>query len=78
MYKNVSQLRSAHQFTSTGLFSTQEVFAFARGSDQDYPIIVVLNVMEEQVSVSLADLILEMGDSYFSGIVLVRSSGEIH
>ena len=78
MYKNVSQLRSAHQFTSTGLFSTQEVFAFARGSDQDYPIIVVINVMEEEVSVSLADLILEMGDSYFSGIVLVRSSGELH
>ena len=76
MYRNVSQLRSAHEFTSTGLFSTNEVFAFARGSDHAYPIIVVINVMEGEVSVSLADLILEMGDS-FSGQVLIRSSGDI-
>ena len=78
MYKSVSQLRPAVQFLSTSLFSTQEVFAFARGSAQEYPIIVVLNVMESEVSVSLAELILEIGGSYSSGTVLVRSSGDIH
>ena len=76
VYKSVSQLRSA-EFTRTGLFSTEEVFAFARASSDDPAdsVIVVMNVMEEEVSVSLTDLSLEMGIT-FNGQVLVRSSGD--
>jgi len=75
VYKSVSQLRSA-ELTRTGLFSTEEVFAFARASSDDLgnSLMVVMNVMEEEVSVSLMDLILEMGIT-FNGQVLVRSSG---
>ena len=77
VYKSVSQLRSA-EFTRTGLFSTEEVFAFARASSDDLgnSLIVVMNVMEREVSVSLTDLSLEMGVP-FKGQVLVRSSGDV-
>ena len=60
--------------TSTGLFSTEQVFSFSRSSDSD-SFIVAMNVMEEEVTVSLGDLLLEVGWDYSSGEVLVRSSG---
>ena len=76
VYKAVSQLRASHKLTTTALFSTQEVFAFSRSSDSG-DFIVAMNVMEEEVTVSLEDLLLEVGWDYSSGEVLVRSSGTL-
>ncbi len=76
VYKSVTQLRSP-EFKLTGLFSTEEVFAFTRVTEEDgNGFIVVMNVMKEEVKVSLMDLILEV-NILFNGEVLVRSSGDI-
>ena len=76
MYKSVIQLRSP-EFKLTGLYSTEEVFAFTRVTEEDgNGFIVVMNVMKEEVKVSLMDLILEV-NILFNGEVLVRSSGDI-
>ena len=72
---NVSQIRAAHKFTSTSLFSTDEVFAFSRSSDSD-TFIVAMNVMSEEVIVSLEDIILMLGGDQTTAVVVVRSSGE--
>ena len=61
--------------TSTSLFSTEQVFSFSRSSDSD-SFIVAMNVMEEEVTVSLEALVLEMDRDCDTGEVLVRSSGE--
>ena len=75
VYKAVSQLRASHKLTTTALFSNREVFAFSRSSDSG-DFIVAMNVMEEEVTVSLEALVLEMDRDCDSGEVLVRSAGE--
>ena len=75
VYQAVSQLRASHKLTSTGLFSTEQVFSLSRSSDSD-SFIVAMNVMEEEVTVSLEDLVMEMDRDCDSGEVLVRSAGE--
>ena len=75
VYTAVSNLRASHKFSSTALFSTKEVFAFSRSSDtKDF--IVAMNVMEEEVTLSLEEIILMLGGDHTSAKVVVRSSGE--
>ena len=75
VYKAVSHIRASNKFTSSSLFSTKEVFAFSRSSDSD-TFIVAMNVMEDEVTLSLEDIILMIGGDHTSAEVVVRSSGE--
>ena len=75
VYSDASHLRASRKFTYTNLFSTQEVFAFSRSTDSDH-FIVAMNVMEDEVTVSLEDIILMLGGNNTSAEVVVRSSGE--
>ena len=74
----MAQLRRQHQFQpTTGLYSTQQVFAFARLSEASTGLsdfLVVMNVAEEEVELGLGDLLLEMGLGT-EGEVVIRSSG---
>ena len=74
MYRQLTDIRHQHSFSLTALASTHQVFSFARhGETAD--MVVVMNVMEEVTSVSLASLLLEIGLTSSEGTVLVRSSG---
>ena len=75
VYKAVSTIRASHKLTSSSLFSTKEVFAFSRSSDSD-TFIVAMNVMEDEVTLSLEDIILMIGGDHTSAEVVVSSSGE--
>ena len=74
----MAQLRRQHQFQpTTGLYSTQQVFAFARLSEASTGLsdfLVVMNVAGEEVELGLGDLLLEMGLGT-DGEVVIRSSG---
>ena len=74
----MAQLRRQHQFQpTTGLYSTQQVFAFARLSEASTGLsdfLVVMNVGGEEVELGLGDLLLEMGLGT-EGEVVIRSSG---
>ena len=74
----MAQLRRQHQFQpTTGLYSTQQVFAFARLSEVSTGLsdfLVVINVAGEEVELGLGDLLLQMGLGT-EGEVVIRSSG---
>ena len=78
VYRQLAQLRRQHQFQpTTGLYSTQQVFAFARLSEASTGLsdfLVVMNVAGEEVELGLGDLLLEMGLGT-EGEVVIRSSG---
>ena len=76
VYMDVSHLRASRKFTYTNLFSTQEVFSFSRSTDSADHFIVAMNVMEDEVTVSLEDIILMLGGNNTSAEVVIRSSGE--
>ena len=75
VYTAVSNLRASHKFSSTALFSTKEVFAFSRSSDTN-DFIVAMNVMEDEITVNLEDIIMMLGGDHTLAEVMVRSSGE--
>ena len=77
VYMDVSRLRASRKFTNTNLFSTHEVFAFSRSTDSADHFILAMNVMEDEVTVSLEDIILMLGGDHTSAEVVVRSSGEV-
>ena len=74
VYKAVSQLRASQQWSGTALWSTHHVFAFLRhGQEADY--VMVMNVLNMEVNITLETLLLEAGVSAQSGEVVIRSSG---
>ena len=79
VYRQLAQLRRQHQFQpTTGLYSTQQVFAFARLSEVSTGLsdfLVVMNVAGEEVELGLGDLLLEVGLGT-EGEVVIRSSGD--
>ena len=78
MYRQLAQLRRQHQFQpTTGLYSTQQVFAFARLSEASTglsDLLVVMNVAGGEGGLGLGDLLLQMGLGT-EGEVVIRSSG---
>ena len=77
VYRQLTDIRHRHAFSLTALTSTAQVFSFLRhGPSAD--LVVAMNVMEEEASVSLTSLLLEVGLTSWEGTVLVRSSGELY
>ena len=77
VYKQASQLRKDHDFSSIGLYSTESVFSYLRHSD-DINIVFAMNIDQEEQQVNLGDLLLEMGIETSTGRVLIRSSGKLN
>jgi len=75
VYKQASQLRKDHDFSSIGLYSTESVFSYLRHSD-DINIVFAMNIDHYIKQVNLGDLLLEMGIETSTGRVLIRSSGQ--
>ena len=68
--------RVRHNFTLTGLTSSQQVFSFIRHATTA-DIIVIVNVMESPATVSLESLLLQFDIMSSVGSVLIRSSGNL-
>ena len=77
VYQAVSGLRSSHMFTSTALWSTHHVFSFYRHSP-DLDIIMLMNVLEMNVTITLETLLLEAGVSCDTGDGIISSSTAGH